>query len=297
MFEIRTDLACELYENGGFDDYREEKESIDGVDAVTVTLGRDDERTGKKAGRYITAGIGRVWETEREAFERAANAAAKLLSRLLPPCPESGGCFLAVGLGNGAITSDAVGPRAVSKMLVTRHIKRSDPDLFLNAGFGCLAAIAPGVLGQTGMESSDLVRGAVKACGAHCVIAVDALASRRLSRLGTTLQLTDTGISPGSGVYNSRHGLDPQTLGVPVVAVGVPTVVDAATLAFDLLEQAGGKYDESVGKLISGAGGRMFVAPKESDVMTEKLSRFIALAVGLAVHRGLTVSEMQEYTV
>lgn len=296
MFEIRTDLACELYENAVSRGVREQTENISGIKAVTVTLERDDEQNGKKAGRYITAETGRIWEAEREEFERACRAAAGLLARLFPPIPENGGCFLAVGLGNGAITSDAVGPRAVSKMLVTRHIKRSDPGLFQSANFGCLAAIAPGVLGQTGIESSDIVRGAVEACGAHCVIAVDALASRRLSRLGTTLQLTDTGISPGSGVYNSRHGLDPQTLGVPVIAIGVPTVVDAATLAFDLLEQAGGKFDDRVGALVNGAGGRMFVAPKESDVITEKLARFIALSVNLAVHRGLTISEMQEYT-
>ena len=181
-------------------------------------------------------------------------------------------------------------------MLVTRHIKQSDPPLFSSAGFGCLAAFAPGVLGQTGVESGDLVRGAVKACSAHCVIVIDALAARRLTRVGTTVQLTDTGISPGSGVYNRRSGIDERSLGVPVIAIGVPTVVDAATLAFDLLGISGAEVTPQTESLLDGAGSKMFVSPKECDVMTEKLSRFIADSVNLAVHRGLTTAEMQEYT-
>ena len=294
MFAVRTDLASELAERGGMPESDIKTELLEGIRVTTIVKTSGAEQ--KRAGTYITAEVGRVWEADRESFERAAKAVSLLIRRLLPDPPPDGGCFLAVGLGNEAITSDAIGPRTAAKLLVTRHIKKSDPRLYAGAGFGCLAAISPGVLGQTGMESSDLVKGAVRACGAHCVIAVDALASRRLARLGTTVQITDTGISPGSGVYNSRHGLDPQTLGVPVIAVGVPTVVDAATLAFDLLEQAGGKTDKRVEELVTGAGGRMFVAPKESDVMTEKLSRFIADAIGLAVHRGLSVSDMQEYT-
>ncbi len=294
MFAIRTDLASELAENGG-SDYSSETNVIDGVEVTSVTLARDDRQSGRRAGVYLTADIGRIWECGREEFERAAAVTAKLISGVMPAGAERK-CVLAVGLGNSAITSDSIGPRAAAKMLITRHISRSDPALYSRSGFGCLAALAPGVLGQTGMESSDLVLGAVKSCGAACVIAIDALASRRISRLGTTVQITDTGISPGSGVYNSRRGLDKQTLGVPVIAVGVPTVVDAATLAFDLLENAGGSVDAEAVRQIGEAGGRMFVSPKESDVMAEKISRFLADSVDLAVHRGMTLAEMQEYT-
>ena len=294
MFAVRTDLASELAENG-IAGFSSTKQISKGVEITTVTLAHDDAQSGKRAGVYMTADIGRIWECGREEFERAAAVTAELIARVMPAGGEKSG-VLAVGLGNGSITGDAIGPRAVAKMLVTKHIKGSDPALYAGAGFGCLAAFAPGVLGQTGIESSELVRCAAKSCGASCVIVIDALASRKLARLGTTVQITDSGISPGSGVYNDRRGLDRQTLGIPVIAVGVPTVVDAATLAHDLLEQAGGRMDEATERAIFETGSRMFVSPKECDVMTEKISRFLADAVDLAVHRELTLAEMQEYT-
>ncbi len=303
MLSRRTDLALEINEikttegkNKGIDLYEEVQ---NGFPVTTVTISPEAEKEAEKpAGKYITADVGRIWETEREKFESAADVISTLLGRLLPPVPPDGGMYLIAGLGNESITSDAVGPKVVKKLLVTRHIKKSNPDLFKDAGFGSLAAIAPGVLGQTGMESSDIVVSAAKDCGAHCIIAVDSLASRRLSRLATTIQLADTGINPGSGVYNARAGLNKKTSGVTVIAIGVPTVVDAATLAGDLLEETGTKdIPEGISeKLLAGRGKTLFITPKESDIISEKLSRLIADAINLTVHKNLTLSEMQEYT-
>lgn len=303
MLERRTDLALEINEikteegkNKGISLY---EETINGFHVTTITISPEGEaEAGKPAGRYITADIGRIWEVDRNQFETCAKVISTLLDRLLPPVPSDGGCYLTAGLGNEAITSDAIGPKVVKKLLVTRHIRQSNPEIFRNAGFGSSAAITPGVLGQTGMESSDVVACAVHNCRAHCIIAVDSLASRRLSRLATTIQLADTGISPGSGVYNTRNGLNKETTGVPVIAIGVPTVVDAATLAFDLLEEAKSDVmsNEISEKLLSGRGKAMFITPKESDIISDKLSRLIADAINLTVHKNLSLGEMQEYT-
>lgn len=299
----RTDLAIEINEikttEGKNRGISLAEETINGFHITTVTIAPEGEKeSGKPAGKYITADVGRVWEADKNRFETAAKAVASLLDRLMPPPPADGGCFLTAGLGNESITSDAIGPKVVKKLLVTHHIKQANPELFRNAGFGTAAAIAPGVLGQTGMESTDIVISSAKNCHAHCIYAVDSLASRRLSRLATTIQLSDTGISPGSGVYNSRSGLNKETAGVPVVAIGIPTVVEAATLAYDLLEEAGnGDVSEAISeKLLSGTGRAMFITPKETDVISDKVSRLIADAINLSIHKNLSLDDMQEYT-
>lgn len=303
MLERRTDLALEINEikagEGKNKGISLAEETMNGFHITTVTISPEGEaEAGKPAGRYITVDIGRIWESDRNNFETCAKVISNLLDRLLPTFINGSGCYLTAGLGNEAITSDSIGPKVVKKLLITRHIRQSNPELFRNIGFGPAAAITPGVMGQTGMESSDVVICATKNCEAHCIIAVDSLASRRLSRLATTIQLADTGISPGSGVYNTHSGLNKETTGVPVIAIGVPTVVDAATLALDLLEEAkSDRMSEEISeKLLSGKGKAMFITPKESDVISDKLSRLIADAINLTVHRNLSLQEMQEYT-
>jgi spore protease len=218
--------------------------------------------------------------------------------------PAGNGCVLAVGLGNRHITADSIGPKVVERLLVTRHIKEEQQELFSHAGFGELAACAFGVLGQTGIESAELVIGAAERIRPRCIIAIDALASRRLERLASTIQLSDTGIRPGSGVANHRTALTKETLGVPVISVGIPTVVDAATLAYDLLEefalQEGLSSDNSLPQKISeglhgGAGKDFFVTPKDSDVLIATAAKLISTAINLAVHDGLTLQELAEY--
>ncbi|MBO4452819.1 MAG: GPR endopeptidase [Clostridia bacterium] len=301
MFEKMTDLALESHE------IRAERGEDDGVelrdymrygcnitDAV-VKSGEGERLAGKPAGRYITVELDRLWQNDKNALERSVKAVADELKPLLP---EGEGCVLAVGLGNEDITPDSVGPRAVRSLIVTRHLKGMAPDLYRGAGFSSLAALSPGVLGKTGIESADIIRGVCDEIKPKCVVIIDALASRRLSRLASTVQISDGGICPGSGVFNRRMKIDRDTLGVKVVSVGVPTVVDAATLAYDLLEEAFGKDKqglEPAKKLAQGRGKDLFVAPKDSDSMARDVAKLVAGAINIAVH-GLDIESMNEYS-
>jgi spore protease len=178
----------------------------------------------KPIGAYITLELDKDVLRSPAGFSRAAERLGRTLGKLLPQ-----GQALVVGLGNESVTPDAVGPRALDHLLVTRHLEKYLPN------FRSVSAIAPGVLGTTGMESVEVVRGIVERTHPECVIVLDALASRSLDRLCTTVQITDAGITPGSGVGNSRAAFNRETLGVPVCAVGVPTVVDVATYMQDML--------------------------------------------------------------
>lgn len=298
MFEKRTDLALEVHELHGEDSGIRVDETVkNGIPVTTAIIeeGEGERLSGKKAGKYITLDIGKIWQTDSETFNRTANLLAGEIKQLLP---EGQGCVLVVGLGNEEITPDSLGPRVMKKLLVTRHISSLDPVLYRNAGFGCLAAIAPGVLGQTGIESAEIIRNVARAVNPECVILIDSLASRRLNRLATTVQLSDTGISPGSGVSNKRAELSEALLGAPVISLGVPTVVDAATLAYDLLEEHKGTSDDSfaavIEKVLAGNGREMFVTPKENDVIASETARLLAAAINIAVHR-MEISELNEY--
>ncbi|MGM9657364.1 MAG: GPR endopeptidase [Eubacteriales bacterium] len=290
----RTDLAFEAHEinaeNGVDDGIVITEETIDGI-PVTVAVvkeGRGEKEAGKPAGTYITADIGRIWDASGEMFNSASKALCSLLLRLLP---KGSPCVLAAGLGNGEITADSVGPKVVSSLIATRHIKSINSSLYSSLGFGELCALAPGVLGQTGIESSDIVRSVAQTVNPDCIIVIDALVSRRLERLATTVQISDTGIMPGSGVGSARSELSRDTLGTKVISIGVPTVVEAHTLVADLLEEAGADTG-AAGRL---NGDSLFVAPKESDIMTDSVSRLIAASINLAVHKGMKIEEMNEY--
>ena len=298
MLRKRTDLALEVHELRGEQSGIAVEETVkNGITVTTATVNSDDgERlSGKPKGKYITLDVGRVWTLEPSRFGLICVSVASELESLIPA---GDGCVLAVGLGNEQITPDSLGPRAVRKLLITRHIKDMDQNLFLSAGFGCLSAIVPGVLGQTGIETAEIVKNVVREIKPKCVVIIDALASRRLSRLATTVQLSDTGITPGSGVSNKRSELSEKTLGAPVVSVGVPTVVDAATLAYDILEEHNGTDDEAFGrvveKILSGAGKDMFVTPKDNDIIAQKTALLLANAVNMAVHK-MSLKEINEF--
>ena len=225
-----------------------------------------------------------------EGFAALVALLAGQLRKLFPA--DFSGTALVVGLGNYDITADSIGPKAVEKVVVTRHLRTLNPQLYESAGFGDLCACAPGVLGQTGMESAEIVRSIVEAVRPSLIVAIDALASRRLARLATTVQLCDTGIYPGAGVSNRRSELSAETLGVPVISIGVPTVVDAATLAYDLL---GENADEkTAAALLAGDGKDMFITLKESDVITKQTARLLGFAINRAFHGELSVEEMEE---
>ena len=188
--------------------------------------------------------------------------------------PEEG-TALVIGLGNPNMTPDAIGPLTLESLLVTRHLTQALPESF--GGFRQVAALGPGVLGSTGLESQETVRALVETVKPAFVLAVDALASRSLQRLCSTVQLTDAGIAPGSGVGNHRAALCAETLGVPVIGIGVPTVVEAATLALDLLEESGG--DEAGAQALREKGRSLMVTPQDIDAAVRDMAR--ALGYGL----------------
>lgn len=278
----RTDLAAEAHalRGGALDGVRQEEESLCGfpVTRVTVETPAGAAALGKPMGVYLTVELEGYLRRESDSFARAAQALAQLLRPLVPPEGE----VLTVGLGNRAITPDLVGPLAVEHTLVTRHLVRAVPDRF--GALRPVAALAPGVLAQTGAESGELIQAAAARLRPSCVIAVDALAARSAQRLCRTVQISDTGIVPGSGVGNHRMALNRETLGVPVIAVGVPTVVEASTLVMDLL----GREDIAG---LPGAG--LFVTPRDIDRKAADLARVIGYGISLALAPSLTVEELE----
>ena len=232
----------------------------------------------KPVGTYVTLEWKRHLLREPNGFSYAAQSLGRELSRMLP----KSGPVLVAGLGNSAVTPDAVGPRAMEHLVVTRHLGSGFPQ------FRPVSAIAPGVLGTTGLESVEVVRGIVERSSPCCVIVVDALASRSPERVCSTVQLTDTGITPGSGVGNHRRAFDQKTLGVPVVAVGVPTVVEAHTLVEDVLEENG----RTGGKIQINCDKTMIVTPRDIDAGVDRLARLLGYGISLGLHRGLTVSDI-----
>ena len=243
-----------------------------GVTDVRVATKQAAEAVGKPEGRYVTIDLRPYFRREEGFFARAARCLASELRTLLPGVGEDWPVLVA-GLGNRGMTADAVGPLALESLLVTRHMVRSLPRQF--RGFTPVSALAPGVLAATGMAALELLRGAVQATGCAAVIAVDALAARSRERLCATVQLGDTGLIPGSGVGNHRKAIDKTTLGVPVVAVGVPTVI-AAHLLGD-----GQPEDDP-----------LFLTPRDIDGKVRELGRVIGYGVTLALQEGLSVEDV-----
>ncbi len=256
------------------------------VETVRILDEEGEAAIGKPQGCYISIDLTPLVGREEGAFERAAELTAAKLRSLLDI--RAGDAILVCGLGNSGITADNIGPGAAKQILATRHLKEALPEEF--AGFRPVSVIEAGVLGTTGVESAEIVSALTEKLHPAAVIAIDALASRRMGRVCRTLQLADTGIIPGSGVGNARKELSRGSLGVPVIAVGVPTVVDAATLAADIMEQAGmGEHSPAD---LSQFGGAMVVTPREIDSRVADCTRLIATGVNMALH-GLTVADAQ----
>jgi len=273
MAQRRTDLALEAHEawgGGTLPGAEKRTRRVRGfaVTEVRVTGGAAARALGKPPGAYVTVEL----DAARSGAADAARTVGEELRRLLGAARSA----LVVGLGNAAMTPDAVGPLAAEHVLVTRHL-RDNPAF---ASFAAVSVLTPGVLGRTGLEAAETIRGAVAAARPDAVIAVDALASRSLSRLCGTVQLSDAGIVPGSGVGNRRAALNRETLGVPVIAVGVPTVVDAATLALDVLDEAGATIDDPAA--LRGHEG-VFVTTRDIDAQIRALARVIGCGVNLAL--------------
>lgn len=286
----RTDLACESYREDGTDPEGTEESVRETagfrIREFRVVNEKAAVRIGKPIGRYITLECGRIDRLEGERAEIAARLLAGELrgmteSLCQKPVGEGFGVFVA-GLGNAELTADAIGPETVRRLTATRHLREHEARLFHSLGCAALSALSPGVLGQTGIETGELLRGAVECVRPDAAVIVDALAARSCDRLASTVQLSDAGIVPGSGVGNHRSAVTMATIGVPVVALGVPTVVDSSTLVYDALRKADiGEISDSLREVLEN-GRSFFVSPKESDVITERVSALLARAVTLA---------------
>ena len=282
---VRTDLAMEAVElHGGAGEgfaAREYERAGIPVSEVRVLDERGARRLGTPVGRYLTLTLGELPGRTGDTFRRTVRAVAEELARLLPG--EERASALVIGLGNRAITPDAVGPAAVDCTLATRHLIGQAAAYF--GDWRPVSAVAAGVVGSTGVESAELIRALVREIRPGFVVAVDALAARSVHRLGRTVQIADTGITPGSGVGNARAELNQASLGVPVIALGVPTVVDAGTLVSDL---GGGLSDGTSDGL-----ARMMVTPREIDTLAADLGKVVGYGVSLALQEGLTLEDLE----
>ena len=329
--EIRTDLALELRENlcdqsetteiPGVEITMEEDEAL-GVTVTWVEITDENgaESMGKPIGNYITLESQSMKENDPEVHEEIAKILARKLGRLHNLNSEA--VILVVGLGNRQVTPDALGPKVCEKILVTRHMDNDILPPELKGQLRAVSAIAPGVMGITGIETAEIVKGVAEKITPDLIIAIDALAARRTSRINATVQISDAGVNPGAGLGNRRTPINRQSMGVPVIAVGVPTVVDAATLVNDTMdkmlsamaasmpenlgeEQQGGAFYQMLAGLEDGerygliaeilSDSNMFVTPKEVDAVICRLANIIANTLNIALHPGVRQEDVNRY--
>ncbi|MEA5057506.1 MAG: GPR endopeptidase [Anaerotignum propionicum] len=325
-FQIRTDLAIEAREL--IQESQEKKEDEpNGVKVETqegdcYTLTRvsiiNDEGSkamGKPKGEYITIESQKLKENAVDCHEEIIKLLAEQLRKLAKTKEED--CILVAGLGNWNITPDALGPKVISRILVTRHLQGSLP-VEIEGTVRPVAAISPGVMGLTGIETGEIIKGLVEKVKPTLLIAIDALAARRSSRINATIQMSDTGVAPGAGVGNKRMMLSQETLGIPVIAIGVPTVVDAATLVNDTMDRILASMIEQTKKgtdfyrmlqdleeeekytmiteILDPYTENMFVTPKEVDAVIDRLSNIIANGINIALHPGITMEDISKYS-
>ena len=296
QFRVRTDLAVEAR-----DYVMDAKEELRGIkveevrdgDICTTTVYIESKNAskamGKPMGTYITIEALRLEEEEEEYHQKVGEVIAGKIRQLV--CEKKNdAAVLIVGLGNREVTADALGPRVVDKLYITRHIiNEYGSAAYGNSKMQKISGVIPGVMAKTGMESEEIIKGVVKETMPDVVIAVDALASRSTKRLNRTVQITDTGIHPGSGVGNNRNALTKDNIGVPVIAIGVPTVVAAATIVIDAIEKISRetgadtyyKFIEQNTKSLSELQN-MFVTGKDVDATIERLSDTLSYAINTA---------------
>lgn len=313
MYQVRTDLALEAREKFEEDNVEikgvrlEEEQATSDIHISSVIIETENgaKSMGKPKGNYVTLEAPGMIEEDDGYHREISVQLSKVLKRLLPKKKDY--TTLVVGLGNREVTPDSLGPRVVDNLCITRHVIQEFGKYVL--GDSChksVSSIVPGVMAQTGMESMEIVRGITKETGPDVIIAVDALAARSTRRLNRTIQITDTGINPGSGVGNHRHALNSESVGIPVIAIGIPTVVDAATIVIDtmnnLLEalsqaeqfkRIGGSYEkldmmekyELVRELLAPQLNTLYVTPKDIDEAVKRLSFTISEGINIALQQ------------
>ncbi|WP_159883776.1 GPR endopeptidase [Paenibacillus puerhi] len=324
-YSVRTDLALEAHDLAassgtsipGVQMSKREDQGIR-ISLIDITSQEGSQAIGKLPGHYITIDVPELRKQDTDLQNRVATLFAqefeKFLVKLNIPANAS---VLIIGLGNWNVTPDALGPLVVENVMVTRHYFELMPGE-VSPGYRPVSSVAPGVLGTTGIETGDIVQGIVERSKPDLVIAIDALASLSLERVNTTIQIADTGIHPGSGIGNKRKGLTLESLGVPVIAIGVPTVVYASTIvnnAFDMMHahfarqtsntgQILGLMDtmqererlELVKEVLNPLGHDLLVTPKEIDQFIEDIANIIASGLNAALHQAVDVDNVSAYT-
>ena len=290
---IHTDLAMEAREsNSALNGVSEERTDNEHYSVSRIKIDTDEAASAlqKSKGLYITIEAPDLVLREPELIKAVTEALSAELTGLIDKGGTSG-TVLVVGLGNRAVTPDALGPKTAEKILVTRHIKQYMPDAIPN-GVRSVCAVSPGVLGVTGIEAMEVIQGIVERYKPSLIIAIDSLSSRRTERIASTIQLCDAGIQPGAGVGNIRSGLDEASLGIPVIAVGVPLVVYASTISRDTIGLIASelgllgneeKIKELAAKAISEKTGELIVTPKEIDSLIECTSTILADGINMCL--------------
>ncbi len=311
-YSIHTDLAIEAaaVENmqsagageSGIKAEVFEKDNIT-VTQVQVTNKDGEQKVGKPIGRYVTLEVPEIREDIARVYDKVVSMLTDELKGFIDK--DKYRTILVVGLGNRFVTPDALGPKVVDKLLVTRHLYDVLPES-ITRDMNSLCAIAPGVLGITGIETGEIIKGISDKIRPDLIIAIDALASRKTSRISTTFQIGNTGITPGSGIGNKRHALNMETLGVPVIAIGVPTVIEASSMANDAIDMLieaiksnsnedsdiykyAGAFDNDmryklISELLVPNGGELIVTPKEVDSIIDEVSGIIADSINGAIN-------------
>lgn len=322
MINVRTDLAVEareIYKNihkkeaDGVIFREDEKDDIK-ITTVEVVTPEGAEKIGKPVGKYITVDIPEYTHYDGELMDDVSKVVADYLEDIIKVKEDK--TALVIGLGNRNITPDALGPKVVEQMMITRHLKRVMPET-IDDSVRSVCALAPGVLGITGIETVEIVRAVVDKVKPSLVICIDALAARNLERINKTIQIGSTGISPGAGVGNNREGINEKSLGVPVIAIGVPTVVYASTIVNDsidniidgLMEQTKNnkaffsmlkdidknEKSELIRSMLSENGNDMIVTPKEIDVIIESVSKIISMSINKALQPNLEMEDINKF--
>lgn len=285
--QIRTDMALERLDlanrshgmGRGVDGVSYKRNTICGISVHSMEIHTENAASilCKPIGLYYTISLKKLLKRCDDGFIDGVRCTCDVLHSVLP----KGNKYLIACLGNPRITPDAIGPQCAQQIMVTRHLKAYMPDTF--ADFAEVSLVSPGVLGTTGIESACLVKGAVDTVQPDAVIVVDALAACSMDRLCNTVQICNTGIEPGSGVGNRRYALNQETLGVPVISIGVPTVVDVSTLLYN-------KEYQSTDP--SSKADQMMVTPREIDTYVSDSAKLIAYGINFALHRNLTLEDV-----
>ena len=311
MYNFRTDIASErrdIYQKANnvedqIDGIESEKEEINEdikIERVKITNENGEKAIGKPIGNYITIDIQKLKIAQEDEIKVAADIVSKELKKIIDKHIDKQGEILVVGLGNIYVTPDSLGPKVINEIEVTRHIINYMPQ-YVVEGTRMVSAIAPGVLGTTGIETVEILKGVVDNINPKLLIVIDALASRSIERISSTVQISDTGIVPGAGVGNTRNEISQRTLGIPVIALGIPTVVETAVLVNDSLDlfitklQEEAKSNDYLNKLkeednyeeikeaLNPKEYNLIVTPKEIDQLIENMKDVVSMGINMSV--------------